>query len=146
MNNPYYGQFTTQGGIVGKSHGRSFYINLQQLLNYDKTIAGVHHISALLGHEWYKRVTTSLSASKQQLSSLDNHELSGAGIDGMSAASSRWTYNNEGYFSRVQYDYMNRIFANASFRRDASSRFHPKHRWGNFWSLGAAWLIDQEAC
>ena len=145
VNNPYYGQFTTQGGIVGKSHGRTFYINLQQLLNYDKTVAGVHHINILFGHEWYKRVTTSLSASKQQLSSLDNHELSGAGIDGMSASSSRSTYNNEGYFARAQYDYMNRIFANASFRRDASSRFHPDHRWGNFWSLGAAWLIDQEA-
>ena len=143
--NPYYGQFTTQGGIVSKSHARSFYINLQQLLNYDKTIAGVHHINALVGHEWYKRVTTSLSASKQQLSSLENKELSGAGIDGMSAASSKSTYNNEGYFTRVQYDYKNRIFANASFRRDASSRFHPKHRWGNFWSLGAAWLIDQES-
>ena len=145
MNNPYYGQFTTQGGVVSKSHGRSFYINLQQLLNYDKTIAGVHHISALIGHEWYKRTNASLSATKSLMSSITNTELSGAGIDGMGAASSRSTYNNEGYFTRVQYDYMNRIFGNASFRRDASSKFHPDHRWGNFWSVGAAWLIDQEA-
>ena len=144
MDNPYYGQFATQGGIVSKGHNRSFYINLQQLLNYSKTIAGVHHVSALLGHEWYKRTSASLSASKSQMSSIDNTELNGAGTDGMSAASSRSTYNNEGYFSRVQYDYMNRIFANASFRRDASSRFHPDHRWGNFWSLGAAWIISEE--
>lgn len=32
-----------------------------------------------------------------------------------------------------------------SYRRDASSRFHPDHRWGNFWSVGAAWLIDRES-
>ena len=144
MNNPYYGQFATQGGTVSKGHSRSFYLNLQQLLNYTKTIKGVHHISALLGHEWYKRSSVSLSASKNQMSSIDNTELNGAGTDGMSAASSRSTYNNEGYFTRVQYDYMNRIFANASFRRDASSRFHPDHRWGNFWSLGAAWIISEE--
>ena len=144
MNNPYYGQFATQGGIVSKGHTRSLYLNLQQLLNYTKTVAGVHHISALVGHEWYKRSSVSLSASKSQMSSIDNTELNGAGTDGMSAASSRSTYNNEGYFSRVQYDYMNRIFGNASFRRDASSRFHPDHRWGNFWSLGAAWIISEE--
>ena len=40
---------------------------------------------------------------------------------------------------------MNKIFASASFRRDASSRFHPDHRWGNFWSLGGGWLINQES-
>jgi hypothetical protein len=27
---------------------------------------------------------------------------------------------------------------------DASSKFHPDHRWGAFWSLGGGWLIDQE--
>ena len=145
MNNPYYGQFATQGGTISKGHGRSFYINLQQLLNYTKTIAGVHNISALIGHEWYKRTSVSLSASKSQMSSIDNTELNGAGTDGMGAASSRSTYNNEGYFTRVQYDYQNRIFANASFRRDASSRFHPDHRWGNFWSLGAAWIMSEES-
>ena len=145
MNNPYYGQFATQGGTISKGHGRSFYINLQQLLNYTKTIAGVHNISALIGHEWYKRTNVALSASKSQMSSIDNTELNGAGTDGMGAASSRSTYNNEGYFARVQYDYQNRIFANASFRRDASSRFHPDHRWGNFWSLGAAWIMSEES-
>ena len=145
VNNPYYGQFATQGGIVTKGHGRTFYINLQQLIDYNKTFGGVHHVSVLLGHEWYKRVSTSLSAVKSQMSNINNTELSGAGIDGMGAASSKSTYNNEGYFFRGQYDYMNKIFANASFRRDASSRFHPDHRWGNFWSLGAAWLINEEA-
>ena len=54
------------------------------------------------------------------------------------------TYNTEGYFGRVQYDYKNTVFVSASYRRDASSRFHPNHRWGNFWSAGAAWIISKE--
>ncbi len=53
-------------------------------------------------------------------------------------------YNVEGYFLRAQYDYDNKYFANFSFRRDGSSRFHPKHRWGNFWSVGAAWILTKE--
>ena len=42
------------------------------------------------------------------------------------------------------YDYAGKYFASASYRRDASSRFHPDHRWGNFWSLGGAWIISKE--
>jgi TonB-linked SusC/RagA family outer membrane protein len=42
------------------------------------------------------------------------------------------------------YDYDNRYFAQASYRRDASSRFHPDNRWGNFWSAGLAWIINKE--
>ena len=45
---------------------------------------------------------------------------------------------------RAQYDYAEKLFLSASYRRDASSRFHPDHRWGNFWSLGAGWLINKE--
>jgi hypothetical protein len=43
------------------------------------------------------------------------------------------------------YEYDGRIFASASYRRDASSRFHPDHRWGNFYSVGAAWIISRES-
>ena len=144
INNMYYGQFAPNGGIISKLHGRSFYLNLQQLLNWDRTFGEGHHVSALLGHEWYKSTGVSLGASKSKMFSLDNTELGGAVIDGQAASSGRSIYNNEGYFIRAQYDYQNRIFASASFRRDASSRFHPDHRWGNFWSLGGGWLINHE--
>jgi TonB-linked SusC/RagA family outer membrane protein len=53
-------------------------------------------------------------------------------------------YNNEGYLARGQYSFDNKYFASAMIRRDASSRFHPDHRWGNFWSLGASWLLNRE--
>ena len=142
--NMYYGQFAPNGGIVTISHGRSFYLNLQQLLNWRHTFADDHNVTVLLGHEWYKSTGVNLGASKSNMFSLDNQELGGAVIDGQSAASGKSSYNNEGYFLRAQYDYQNKIFASASFRRDASSRFHPDHRWGNFWSLGGGWLLNYE--
>ncbi|MBR5833886.1 MAG: SusC/RagA family TonB-linked outer membrane protein [Bacteroidales bacterium] len=144
INNMYYGQFAANGGIISKSHGRSFYLNLQQLLNWNRTFADYHNVTVLLGHEWYVSNGVSLGASKSKMFSLNNTELGGAVIDGQAASSGRSDYNNEGYFLRAQYDYQNRIFASASFRRDASSRFHPDHRWGNFWSLGGGWLINHE--
>jgi TonB-linked SusC/RagA family outer membrane protein len=47
--------------------------------------------------------------------------------------------------ARAQYDYDSKYFLSASIRRDASSRFAPEHRWGTFWSAGAAWLLNKES-
>ncbi len=144
VSNMYYGQFAPTGGMIGKSHGRSFSVNLQQLLNWNRNFSG-HNVSLLLGHESYNSKGYSLSASKSQMFSMENDELNGAVVDGKSASSSRSEYISEGYFARAQYDFMNRIFVSASYRRDASTRFHPDHRWGNFWSFGGGWIIDQES-
>ena len=53
-------------------------------------------------------------------------------------------YNVEGYFGSAQYNYAEKYYASASFRRDASSYFAKENRWGNFWSVGAAWIISKE--
>ena len=143
--NPYYGQFDTTGGTVEKYHQRSYDYNLQQILNYTTTLKDVHNINVMLGHEYYDHRVSFLGASKSNMFSQENKELSGAVVDGQSASSYKTRYNNEGWFARVQYDYDTRYFASASIRRDASSRFHPDHRWGTFWSLGAAWLMNKES-
>ena len=145
MNNPYYGQYVTSGGSISVAHNRSAYFNFQQLLNYNHTFAEKHTVDVLLGHEYYRQTSYALSAAKSRIFSMENMELNGAVVDTKNASSSSDWYNNEGYFARAQYDYDNRVYVSASYRRDASSRFHPKHRWGNFWSLGAGWLINHES-
>ena len=144
MNNMYYGQFATNGGTLYKEHERSFYLNMQQLLNYNHTFDGLHSVDVLLGHETYSRNAESVSAYKTNMFSIDNLELGGAVIDGQQAGSSKSEYNNEGFFIRAQYDYANRVFVSASYRRDASSRFEKSRRWGDFWSAGAGWVINHE--
>ena len=145
VSNPYYGQFAESGGAVFKSHSREIAYNMQQFLTYTNTFADVHNLDLLFGHEMYNRKSYGLSGSKTMMFSPDNTELSGAVVDSSRSGSSVLEYNNEGYFFRGQYDYDNRIYFSGSYRRDASSRFHPDHRWGNFWSLGAAWIINRES-
>ena len=145
VSNPYYGQFAESGGAVFKSHSREIAYNMQQLLTYTNTFADVHNLDLLFGHEMYNRKSYGLYSSKTMMFSPDNTELSGAVVDSSRSGSSVLEYNNEGYFFRGQYDYDNRIYFSGSYRRDASSRFHPDHRWGNFWSLGAAWIINRES-
>ena len=142
--NPYYGQFDSTGGTVEKYHSRDFDYNFQQLLNYTTTIAEHHNLNVMLGHEYFDRRYYEVGAEKNKMFSQENKELSGAAVDGQGAWSLKARYNNEGYFGRVQYDYDTKYFLSGSLRRDASSRFHPDYRWGTFWSVGAAWLINKE--
>ncbi|MFR9514968.1 MAG: SusC/RagA family TonB-linked outer membrane protein [Rikenellaceae bacterium] len=143
LANPYYGQFAPTGGYIYKVHDTEMNYNLQQLLNYNDSI-GDHTFGVLLGHEYNVEESSYIWGVTSNIFSTDNLELSGAVVDGQSAASSKSTYNTEGYFFRGQYEYASKIYASASFRRDASSYFHPDHRWGNFWSVGAAWILSKE--
>lgn len=48
------------------------------------------------------------------------------------------------YFGRLNYAYKDKYLISANFRRDASPRFSPKNRWGNFPSFSAGWKINEE--
>ena len=83
--NKFYGQFAANGGVIEKSHGRMLDMNIQQLLEWNRTFAGNHHFGLLLGHEWQKSTTVSLGGSKSQMSSADKDELNSAVIDNKTA-------------------------------------------------------------
>lgn len=141
--NKFYGQFAANGGVIEKTHGRMLDMNMQQLLQWNRSF-GLHHADVLLGHEWQKSSTVTLGGSKSQMSSADKDELNSAVIDNKTANSASGFYNVEGYFARIQYDFAEKLFLNASYRLDASSNFSPKHWWGQFWSVGAGWLVNKE--
>lgn len=141
-NNPYYGQFAANNGSVQKAHVRTWAYNYQQLLNWHH-LFDKHDVEVMLGHEYYRTRYYYLTASKNNMFSVFNDELAGA-VNTGSMNSYTTDYNVEGWFGRVQYNYDNKYFGSLSYRRDASSRFHPDHRWGNFWSLGGAWIISKE--
>ena len=143
VTNPYYGQYASSNGMAYKYHTRSLSYNHQQLLNYTKTFNEVHNLNVMLGHESYRNKYYYLYASKSNMFNPSNTELAGA-ITENGSNSYTTDYNTEGYFGRVQYDYDGKYFGSISYRRDASSRFHPDHRWGNFWSLGGAWILSKE--
>lgn len=142
---PFYGwgAATYPEGYVSKSHYRYYTANFQQLANYVRSF-GKHNMTLLFGHENYKQTGEDVIASRTKMFSyFGNRELSGA-IKDNSGTSDQGKYNTEGYFFRAMYDYDSKYFGQFSFRRDGSSRFAPSHRWGNFYSFGAAWLISKE--
>ena len=142
VTNPFYGSYAESNGIVGKVHSRSYAYNFQQVLNWHKQF-GLNDIEVMVGHENTIVKYTYLYAGKSNMFDPNNSELAMAITDG-SSNSYTTKYNNEGWFSRVMYNYDEKYFGSASIRRDASSRFHPDNRWGTFWTLSGAWIISKE--
>ena len=142
FTNPYYGQYASSNGIPSKAHTRNLSYNHQQLLNWKRSF-GSNNLEVMLGHESYRYKYYYLYASKSNVFDPTNTELAGA-ITEYGSNSYVTDYNTEGYFARLQYDFAEKYFLSGSYRRDASSRFHPDNRWGNFWSAGAAWIISKE--
>ena len=140
--NPYYGSYASSNGIVSKSHYRNLATTHQQIFTWEDSF-GKHNINVMAGHEYFDRTYYALYASRSNQLDADNPELSGA-ITESGSDSYTSDYNTEGYFGRVLYDYDNKYYAQASYRRDGSSRFHPDNRWGNFWSASLAWDICKE--
>jgi TonB-linked SusC/RagA family outer membrane protein len=120
--------------------------NQQYLANYSKTWNDVHNFSALVGYEAYKYTSSSLDGYNDHLYDPFVVELGNAlGSDNKTVSSSKDRYMTQGYLARLQYDYAERYFVSASYRRDASSVFAPGHRWGDFGSVGLAWQLNKEA-
>lgn len=143
---PFVDYYTSSSdnGTLYKASYRTFTYNTQQLLNYGKQF-GKHDVSAMVGHEYYNYKYESLSASGRNFGIDNSWELATLLNLNNTPDSYSNTYNNEGYFFRAMYNYDAKYFGSVSYRRDASSRFAKDHRWGNFWSVGGAWLISKES-
>lgn len=144
LTNKYYGQYSYMGGIVSVASQRSTTTNLQSMLTYKNTFAEKHTVDLMAAFERYTSEVASLSGSKNMMYSDDVVELGNALLN-PTTTSGKDNYATLGFLMRAQYDYKERYFGSVSYRRDGSSRFSPDHRWGNFWSIGGAWLINRES-
>ena len=140
--NPYFGNATKDKGIAEIEDGRTFSYTLNELLNYDRAF-GQHHIDFLAGHEAYAYNYQYLMGYKSGFPFGGLYELAPA-TTLQDATSYTNNYRVESWLSRLNYDFADKYYFSASFRRDGSSRFHQDTRWGNFWSVGASWRISQE--
>ena len=140
--NPYYGQYASSEGTILRRHRRFVSINTTPTLTYTKQL-NQHRFDVMASYDYNDYRTYYLTGSKNHMFHPDIMELNNA-VNVANAASAATKYTTEGILGRIQYEYDGKYFAHASYRRDGSSRFHKDNRWGNFWSAGAAWLLNKE--
>lgn len=135
------GSESTGGQIENKTYlATTRYAN--QLLRFAKMFNGVHNVNAFLGYEYSDYMYESTDAIGQSIP-IDSEVLDVAGKayevkGGKSENATRSIYFNTNYV------YDDKYSAQFSFRRDGSSKFGPENRFGNFWTVGAAWSLDKE--
>lgn len=140
--NPYVGNAAATNGSIDKYTSYSYRQNYVQTLNAHK-VFGKNDFQLMLGHEWYKQKIGYLEALARGGFSPDIKEIN-AFADRYNSYSYRSSYNVEGYFANLLYNFDQKYFAQASYRRDASSIFAKENRWGDFWSIGGAWIVSKE--
>lgn len=140
-----YGQMASYGGTAKQNQSRLSSVNFQLLGTYKFTLAEKHNFDLLAGYESYERHDESLEAYGQNLYNpwnwTVNNTLNGANRKGYGSAGA---YSTRGILARVNYDFDGKYYVSGSYRRDASSRFHPDKRWGNFFSASVAWDLAKE--
>ncbi|MDD5862710.1 MAG: TonB-dependent receptor plug domain-containing protein [Prevotella sp.] len=140
-----YGELgQSTGGYADADHYRTYSFNTQQLLNWNKQL-GKNSLFLMLGHEYTLQDGTTTSVSRNHVLDYSADKEPAGALTLVNGTGYSTCYNVEGYMFQAQYDYDSRYYGSFSFRRDGSSRFAENHRWGNFWSLGGAWIISKES-
>lgn len=142
-------QFATPiGGDAANVGGRGYQVsqryaavNWNQLLDWTHDF-GDHNVHVLLGHETKNDDSDYLLGHMTNFVSETPDFSQATQYQNLTSDASE--YALEGYFAKGEYNYADKYYFTASFRRDGSSHFHPDNRWGSFWAVGASWRLKEE--
>lgn len=143
FTSPVGGDALNVNGRGEQQMSRYTALNANQLLTWSPSF-GDHNLSLLLGHETKGDSSYYLYGHMTNFVDKNNYDFMNSTVyQDLSSATS--SYFLEGVFSRAEYNFANKYFLSASYRRDGSSRFSAEKRWGSFWSVGASWNAKQES-
>jgi TonB-linked SusC/RagA family outer membrane protein len=111
---------------------------------YAKTLFNDHHFELLAGYSAQQFEQESNSVTGTNFPSDDVEYLSAA--TSLSAGVSNTTaFSLVSAFGRLNYNYKGTYLFGASIRRDGSSRFGAKTKYGDFPSVSAGWIVSNES-
>ena len=115
-----------------------------------------HAFTILAGYAYQDFVSESFGASNTMFPTDDflynnlglgeglNNLTNGGSKDGIGISSWKEEWKLASAFGRINYNYDQRYYINASIRAEGSSKFGANNRWGYFPSVSASWLITNE--
>ena len=142
IGNNKYGQSASYGGSVTQEYTRTQAFNQQYLANYEFSL-GNNNFELLAGYEAYDLRGENSWATGQNYYKDGDWTVNNT-IDQKRGGGSAYEYSTRGIFGRINWNWDEKYFLSGSYRRDASSRFHPDNRWGDFFSASAAWVLSKE--
>lgn len=131
-------------GSAGFGHTKVTNLLIEPQLDYQLDVAGGKgRLTALLGGTFQSNKTTS---GRMTGEGYTNDALIGSinNAARISAYDRSGQYKYAGVFARVGFRWAEKYILNLNVRRDGSSRFGPGNQFGNFGSVGAAWIMSEE--
>lgn len=126
-----------------KSDNKSFTYLWDNYFLFDHTFAEKHRVGLMAGMSAQWNTNDYLNAQKNVFMFDNVHEMdNGEEMYAIGGNETEWALLS--YMARVNYSYEGRYLLTATIRRDGSSRFGKKHRWGTFPSVSVAWRASQE--
>jgi len=145
--NPTWGTFNRINAINGLSINtlRTTSWTANSFLNYDFKIGELHNLNAMAGTEVIQNTGRVFNASDSDFPIQQKDIIYiGNGMGQKTTSQNEYASSLLSFFSRINYDYAGKYYLSATFRRDGTSRFVGKNRWGNFYSLSVGWILNQE--
>ncbi|MNK18146.1 Ferric enterobactin receptor precursor [compost metagenome] len=148
--------FQSQNNYVGSesvSNRREFLLNNLLQLSYHKTF-GDHTIDVSGNMEYNGSHVTAAAFRQNGLDPITFVPDTGAGYIPnpggtvnyipQSVSNLRLRLDMISYFGSIDYDFNKRFGVVGSFRTDGTNRFNSGYQWGNFWSVGGRWNLEEE--
>jgi TonB-dependent starch-binding outer membrane protein SusC len=119
-------------------------ISFNTKLNYTRKF-GKNEVNTFIAYEQNKFESKWISAFRSGLISTDTDAQLFMGSQlGQIANGSAYKNSRQNYFSRLSYNYSDKYYIDATFRRDGSPIFPKENRFGNFPGIAVSWRISEE--
>ena len=143
------------GGAADKANNFNITRIFEATAQYTAEIEN-HAFTVLAGYAYQDFVKEEFNASNTMFPTNDflynnlglgeglNNLANGGSKDGISIYSKKEEWKLASAFARVNYNYNQKYYINASIRAEGSSKFGANNRWGYFPAVSASWLITNE--
>lgn len=122
---------------------RSQASRIQASLDYIKTFAGKHNVSALLLYEESEYLASNFGASRINYVIPIDQIFAGPDLNKNNTGGAE-DNGRQSLVGRLNYDLSGKYLFEYSFRYDGSAKFPPAKRWGFFSGYSAGWRISEE--
>lgn len=126
-----------------ETRNNNWHVTTQAIANYMHSF-GKHDLTLMAGFENYVMSTDNLQAWRNEYEMTNYPYLNVGPQDYQFNSGNGERYTSNSFFGRVLYNFDGRYLLQANVRRDGSSRFASKYRWGTFPSFSAGWVLSSE--
>lgn len=138
-------QQTTSNPGYSTSAYTSYYQYYSGLFHYNKSINGIHNISATGGITAEKTNIQQFSAARVNFTDLGVHDISAADPTTQTNTGSKDVSGLYSYLLRLNYNYKEKYLAEFLGRRDGNSKFKQGNQFKNFFGGSLGWVFTKEA-